>query len=165
LNCMWLLPLIGIVLLGLFFWFVLFKKQPFDPSLLGLLTLAVMLFLVFIIDPTSIKIGRDGLELSVIKKDVGVAKAQAERAQRLSLELAAMTMWNMGRFPSEESIEMKKTISKKLLEELYGKELAEKYLNNALHRGIFLIPKSQLKDVPDEAMPSVNSPLYEILRK
>ena len=156
---------IGTILFLLFCWFVFYKKQPFDLSLLGLLTLSVMLFLILIINPESIKIGQGGVELSGLKKDVVVAKAQAERAQHLSLELAAMTMWNMGRFQSAESIEMNKSISKKILEELYGEELAEKYLNNALHRGIFLIPKRELKDIPDDAIPSVNSPLYEILGK
>jgi hypothetical protein len=121
-----MLPLIGVLFFGLFGWFVFFKKQPFDTSLLGLLTLAVMLFLIFIIDPTSIKIGQGGFEM---KKEVIAAREQANQAQRLSLELAAMTMWNMGRYPSVDSIEMNKTISKKILKGLYGNDLAEKYLN------------------------------------
>jgi hypothetical protein len=141
----------------MFVWFVFVRKDKFDASLLGLLTLSLVLILVALVQPESIKYG--GMELSTVKKDAEEINKKAKESVKLALETVAMVTWNGGRWGAGGK--QNEEIATKLLAELYG-DKALQYRYALQKQGIFLTPEPELRKIPDTEFPrDIQSPLYE----
>ena len=155
----WQFCIVGIAgasTLLLFSWLLFWRKEKFDPALLGLLTLSYLLIGVSLLQPESIKYA--GLEISTLTKDAKEANEKAKESVKLALETTAMLTWNAGRF--DAGGKRNEEIATNLLRELYGdKALDYRY---ALQRqGIFLTPKAELEKIPERPFPlDIQSPLY-----
>lgn len=147
--------IVGTVIFGLFLRFAFWPEAKFDTPLLGLLTLSVVLILVALVQPESIKYG--GMEL--IKKDVEEINSKAKESVKLALEITAMLTWNAGRW--DAGGKQNEEIATNILRELYGDKALE-YRYALQKKGIFLTPKPELEKIPDTEVPKeVKSPLYE----
>ncbi|TAJ07812.1 MAG: hypothetical protein EPO61_11835 [Nitrospirae bacterium] len=148
---------LGLAILGLFLWFVFVRKEKFDAPLLGLLTLSLLLILMALVRPDSIKYG--GMEFNTIKQDAKDINSKAKETVQLALETTAMLIWNEGRLGAGGK--HNEEIATNLLRELYG-DKALQYRYVLQKKGIFLTPKPDLLKIPDAEFPKeVRSPLYE----
>ena len=146
-----IIGVLGSSILGMFAWFVFARKERFDASLLGLLTLGTLLILVSLVQPRSIKYA--GFELNDIKKDA------EEAATRIALETTAMLVWNAGHW--DEAGIHNEELATNLLKELYGDKALE-YRYALQKKGIYLTPKAELEQIPETQVPKeIQSPLYE----
>lgn len=146
---------LGVGVLAMFVWFVFVRKDKFDASQLGLLTLSLLLIIVSLVQPDSIKYG--GVEL--LKKDAAEINSKANEAVKLALEATAMLTWNAGRL--DVGGKRNEEIATKLLKELYGDKALE-YRYALQKKGIFVTPREELERIPETRFPEeVRSPLYE----
>lgn len=151
---------LGIALLGLFLWLVFGRKEKFDTPLLGLLTLSVVLILVSLVQPDSIKYG--GIELNTIKRNVEKINNKANENEKLTLEITAMLAWNANRWGAGGKLN--EDLATNILRDLYGDKALD-YRYALQKKGVFLTPKAELEKIPETPFPKgVQSPLYEHLK-
>lgn len=149
-------PLLSLgILVIVLFCYLLFSKMNYnlDISLLGLLSLGVLLIALAVLQPENIKYG--DLELKRMKNE-------ANEAIKASLEASAMTLWNSGRWGGNIEEGKQTEIVDGILENLYGGK-ATQYKNYLLKKGLYLAPEEELKKIPDDVqLPrELHSPLLE----
>lgn len=160
--CLWV---IGIGVLGVFAWVMQGeRKENFDMSRLGLLTLGIALISIAALRPKSFKWGDVQLvglaeRVEQATADAKDATARANESQKLAIETTAFLIWNHGRWgmggPFQEHM------ARKFLEEVYG-DKAKQVANHFQHLGIFATPPDELRRVPKSPLPSgVRSPFLE----
>lgn len=154
----WLLVgIVGLLVVFLFFWFIIRRKQQFDAPLLGLLSVGLVFLGVAILQPPSIKYA--GIELNDLKRKAAEINKQAEDATKLALETTALLTWNQGRLGGGPRGQ--EEIATGILKELYG-DKALAYRHALQHKGFYATPAEELKKVPNVGIPvGLESPLYE----
>jgi len=125
----WLIGILGIFVLSFFLWLIYFRKQKFDVSLLGLLTLGITLIIGALLQPPSIKYG----DVEMIIDDAKKATKEAEKASLLVNETVAMLLWNHGRL----GVRADTNAARKLLEKVHGKEKAQGIIDYFIDKDIF----------------------------
>lgn len=169
-----LLIVVALALFGLFFWLLLKKEKEFDAAMLGLLSLPILIIVVAILQPKSIKafdVELNGLR-DEVKEVIKTGKennlkvestvAEAQRALKLALETTAMVTWNNSSSSPQE--EKAKNQADGILMQIYGPD-AKKYREFMQREGIFNATPQERIQVQGVAKPAnVESPLLNTLQ-
>lgn len=168
------LLVVASALLGLFFWLLIRKKKDFDATMLGLLSLPILIVVIAILQPKSIK--AFDVELNdlhdEVKEVIRTGKEnnqkvestvlEVQRALKLALETTAMVTWNTARSSPQE--EKAKIQADEILRQLYGED-AKKYREYMQREGIYFATPQERIEVQGVAKPaSVESPLLNTLQ-